>query len=1397
MNLPFFTVLFVCGAQTIQFYLQGLPGIIYNLYNMRAVSFLLIFCLLIAGCSTAPPSTQTEASLAPRPGPDPNSQQIQKIQRVPELPARLGVDFVFEHLSLEAGLSQSVVTVIAQDETGFLWLGTQDGLNRYDGYNFKVFKNDPQEVDSLSSSFITNLLVDSQGVLWVGTNDAGLNRFDSASEKFVRYRNDPGEPTSLSGDTVTALYLGSSGELWIGTTAGLNRLDRQRDGFTRYQNLPSDPQSLVSNVVTDIHSDGEGGMWVSTNLGLDHFDPQTGQFEHFEPLDGTALNTLYQDREGVLWIGSLQGLYKLQPQSGELTYFQNDPNDPHSLSANAVTAILQDRTGAMWVGTNGGGLNRYDPERERFYHYQNDPFDPLSLSNDVVQTLFEERSGILWIGTFGGGADFFDRQKAKFFHVRRMLGQQGSLNDPIVWSFMDDHQGNFWVGTTTGGLNRLDAGAGGFRYYLNDPGDPTSLSSNQVWRVYEDRQRTLWIGTGAGLDRYDPQTNSFEHFPMAAVFTIFEASDGGFWLGTLAGLNRMDRETGEIRTFVNVPGNPNSLSGNFVTGIVEDAGGVLWLANFTGGLDRYNPTSGRFTNFHYIEGDETSLPNLTVLAIHLDSQGVLWLGTQGGLSRFNQNTGNFTTYTEVDGLPNDTVLAILEDERGDLWLSTNRGLSHYDSQDGIFKNYDNSDGLQSDEFNQAAAYRGEDGELYFGGINGFNVFYPEDIVDNPYIPPVVITDFLLFNQPVPLGGDSPLQKPVYQTSEIPLNYRDDFLAFEYAGLHFSSPQENHYAYLMEGFDKDWNYVGNRRFASYTNLPPGEYTFRVRASNSDGVWNEQGAALRIVIPPPFWQTWWFIGLVSVLLAGTVLGVFTLRIRAIENQRRRLAELVEERTQELQQTLQELQRSKEAAEAANRAKSVFLTNVSHELRTPLNAIIGFSQLMLRSGSTHPGGLTTGQAEDLNVIQRSGRHLLGLINDVLEMSKIEAGRSSLNERPFNLTEFLQDLVDMFQLRAGEKGLDLQFQADTSLPPYVHADEGKLRQVLLNLLGNAVKFTRQGGITLRASAVPVESGGDGDNPEPPQRLHIEVEDSGPGIEPEDLENIFVPFIQSAAGQQSLEGTGLGLSISRNFARLMGGDLTVCSQLGQGSTFFLDVLVKQVDAQRYQQVEAKRMVVGLDPGQPAYRLLVVDDSQVNRKLLVRLFTPLGFEVRQAANGREAIEIWGQWSPHLIWMDMRMPVMDGYEATRTIKATTRGQATVIVALTASALEEERSVILSEGCDDYVRKPFREEELFEILIKHLGVRFKYAQAVLGIEEPTGAAPGGDEKQGFVKRLAQMPAGWRDELRQATLLGYQDQILALIEQGNQNDPELTHQLQDLAQQYQHESILELLSQAEQAL
>lgn len=1366
-----------------------------------AVGASLLF--LLAGCTSVP-----EATVAPTPASETQDEEqaIYPGDWVQELPVLGDPSLTFDHLAPEDGLSQSVVAAIAQDPRGFIWLGTQDGLNRYDGTGFRVFRHDRDDLTSLTNSFVSSLLVDHEGVLWVGTN-GGLDRYDPQTESFIHYRNDPNDPNTLGSDAVTTLAEDSEGNLWISTLGGLSRLDAARERFTRFEPNPEDPNTISSTTVNKVYVDHQDIVWIGTEVGLDRFDPDLGMFGHFRPdpdhsgnLVGAVVAAIVEDPSGTLWVGTNAGLNRYDPRTGRFVVYDHDPNDPDSLSDNTVTFLFVDSRSTLWIGTNGGGVDRFHPGERRFLHARFDPTEPASLASDGVATLFEDATGLVWIGTFGGGADRYDPRRARFVNLRRHaadiepaaeggdLAEAGGLSDNLVWTIEQDGAGSLWVGTATGGLNRADPGGSGFRHYRSDVDNSRTISSDQVFRVHEDRNGVIWIGTDAGLDRYDRLTDSFTRFPVPPTFQILEAKNGTFWLGTAGwGLQRLVRATGETEVFVNDPADPQSLSANFMTAMVEDADGKLWLGTFTAGLNLFDPETGTAKVYRSLQEDPGTLPTDLVISLHIDSRGTLWVGTSAGLARFNREDETFTTYAEAEGLKNAVIYEILEDDDGRLWLSTNGGLTRLDPETEAIRNFDLSDGLGSVEYNQAAGYKGDAGELYFGGIDGITVFHPDEITDDPAIPPVTITDFYLFNERVPIGGGSPLQRSITESPSITLDYRDDFLAFDYAALNYRAPEENQYAYYMEGFDPDWNEVENRTFASYTGIPPGDYVFRVRASNSDGVWNDEGASLRIVIPPPFWQTTWFAVLVIGAAVGAVAGGVSLRLRWSENRRRELERLVDERTQELRDTMEDLRQATEAAQAANRAKSVFLTNVSHELRTPLNAIIGFSQLMLRSAATGRGeGLSLDQREDLHVILRSGEHLLGLINDVLDLSKIESGQATLSERAFDLLRVLQGLEEMFRLRSEQKGLTLDFEMAPELPRYIIADEGKIRQIFMNLIGNAVKFTDAGGVVVRGGSARPEEEAKGRGR---LRLAFEVQDSGPGLTQEELDSIFIPFIQSVAGIESQEGTGLGLSISQQFARLMGGDVTATSEPGKGSLFRFEVLVRRAEKRDVLDVEPTRLVVGLEPGQPETRMLIVDDSEVNRKLMVRLFEPLGLQVREAANGVEALEIWESWSPHLVWMDMRMPVMDGYQATRQIKSTTKGQGTVVIALTASALEEDRAVILSEGCDDYVRKPFREIELFDMITKHLGLKFQYQE--VSAEAQFGLAP---DREVLILRLSELPAEWIADLRRATLLGYPEMIAQLLEAEKNRAPEVVRWLDELAATFDHQAILDALREAE---
>jgi two-component system, sensor histidine kinase ChiS len=1312
----------------------------------------------------------------------------------------------FEHLTVADGLSQSTVLCILQDNKGFMWFCTEDGLNKYDGYKFTVYKHEPDNPNTLSANYIWSLHEDHTGILWVATGN-GLNKFDPAHETFEHYRHDKNDPDSLSHNDVRAVYEDHTGTLWIGTYGGgLNQFDRKTGQFVHYQHDENDPNSLSSNKIywhNSLYEDSSGTLWICTyGGGLNQFDRQTKTFVRYqhdnnEPnsLSDNTVSTVYEDKAGILWIATNDGLDKFDSK----TFI-------HFHRGYTINTINQIDANRLWLGTEGKGLFEFNPRTNTSVHYRYEGNNPTGLNNNYINTIYPDKAGTLWIATWGGGLNKRDDAK-KFRLYQHQENNPNSLSGNTVWSIYEDSRGDLWIGTEGAGLNKFDRETEQFVIYQSDEDNPKTLIGNDIYSIAEDRTGALWLGTWEGLEKFDPQTETFVHYqhddnnPNSLIHNninvIYYDSTGILWIGTWGhGLDKFDPQSETFVHYQHDDKNPNSLSHDQINTIYEDSKGILWFGTVNG-LDQFDRHTEKFLHYQYDKNNPDSLSGNHIYAIYEDSHGMFWIGTAGsGLNKFNPLTGHFTHYRKNSaGIPNDTVNLILEDNQGQLWLSTNKGLSRFNPLTETFRNYEMADGLQSNDFLGSSGYKTRRGELLFGGPNGFNLFRPEELKDNPYIPPIVITDFQIFNQPVSIGGKSPLQQHISFTDKLTLSYQHSVFSYEFVALNYSSPQQNQYAYKMEGFDKDWTYVdSSRRFATYTNLDAGDYVFKVKGSNNDGLWNEQGTALKITITPPWWETSWFIASLFFVIVSLVFGGFRWRMRAIEHQKHELAVQVAQRTKELSEKTAELAKSnqqlansnqqleiaKEKAEVANEAKSSFLANMSHELRSPLNAILGFAQVMTRRKKLEPE-----DQENLGIISRSGEHLLTLINQVLDLSKIEAGRITLNETHFDLYRLLDDLEDMFRLKAEDKKLQVIFERDIAVPHYLYTDEVKLRQVLINLLNNALKFTIKGGVNVRVGVRHPDPTPPISATQSPVTIAFEVEDTGPGIAPDELEGLFEAFVQTSTGKQASEGTGLGLAISQKFAQLMGGEMTVSSEVGRGSLFTFDIHCQPAQATDMPKSTPAKQVIALAPNQPRYRILIVDDKWANRQLLIKLLNPLGFELKEAENGQQAIDFWNEWQPHLIWMDMRMPVMDGYEATQHIKAHTKGQAIAIIALTASVLEEERAVILDAGCDDFLRKPFRDSDIFELMHKHLGVRYVYEDS-----QEISEAKSEEKVEDLKSKLGKLPSELLAKLQQAIETANLQAMLPVIEQIN--DKPLANSLTRLAKGFRFDILQEIFEE-----
>ncbi len=793
-----------------------------------------------------------------------------------------------------------------------MWLGTEQGLNRFDGYNFLVYKFQHDDPNSLSNSYVSSIHEDPAGILWIGTDGGGLNRFDPETRQFTHYLIDPESLDSFS-NIVNVIFEDRFGELWIGTAGGgLSKFDKKKETFIHCPVNCAAPDHPNNNRINAIYEDNSGTLWIGTDGGLNRLNPGMNQIIT-AGLAAKKVLAIYQDNTGVLWIGTDNGFYKYEYGSGQFIHYQIPCDDKNAASANVIRTFYQDRQRTSWIGTDYG-LHIFERQENKYYSYYVDLDDPHSLAGNAIRDIYQDRSGALWVGTYGAGFNKVNRIEPSFNHYYSNPKNPDSFISQDVFEIYEDREGVLWIGTYGEGLVAFNRRTGEFTNYRNRPDDPNSLSDNRVWAICGDRQGMLWIGTDeGGLNRLHPKTGKCIRYLHQSqnpntlandtVSSIIEDPTGILWIGTNGGLDRFDPKRNKFVHYKTKPKNPNTLVHNNIYVLHEDRWGMLWIGT-KGGLSIFDPKSETFTSYPIDRLDPNSLIHHPIFSICQDRQGGIWLGTTGGLYKFDREKETVFVYTTKDGLPNDVINGILEDDRGNLWLSTNKGLSKFSPGTGQFKNYSAADGLQGWEFCGGAYYKNRRGELFFGGINGFNAFFPDSIKDNPYIPPVVITDFKIFNQSVPVGkmfhGRVILEKSIMSVEAVTLPHKLHTFSFEFAGLNYIHSEENQYAYMMEGIDSSWNYVGTRRFVTYANLAPGDYIFRVKASNNHGVWNEGGIALKIKIMPPFWLTWWFRLALFILALALVFTAYRLRTRLILRRNRELEDAVARRTAALRES-----------------------------------------------------------------------------------------------------------------------------------------------------------------------------------------------------------------------------------------------------------------------------------------------------------------------------------------------------------------------------------------------------------------------------------------------------------------------------------------------------------------
>lgn len=1354
----------------------------------------------------------------------------------------------FTHLTTDNGLSHNTVNQILKDRYGFIWFATDDGLNKFDGQKFTTYYHTSSDKKSLPLSNIKELALDLKGNLWIGTLGGGLSCFDRESNSFKNV-----ETSKLSHESITSLAVDKQNNLWIGTLGNLNRLNITTGRISRFYSNSSKKGSLSSPVVRDVFVDSKNRVWVATekglnqfvelsarfkhyrfsspggdNLNINHievitegingnlylgtsgsgiveFNPRNGRFKHlFENLreiNRAKVYALATAKDGKIWIGG-DGMFIYNPANKQLESIQSNLRDVNSLNSASIRSLFVDhQTNITWVGTYWGGVNKLDENYTFFDSHASNIFDPFSVSNNLISAFAEERGNKLWVGTDGGGLNLFDR-KTNFCERISLKLTSGTEVERVLALCRDKNEPYLWLGTDIGGLLRYNVLSGELKSYTFEHGEFQDRS-NTVHCILQDRKGKIWVGTnGGGVYVLDKHTESLVNYRLLNEEVITSNSE-----------NRRV-----------IPG----LGSSYIRALYEDARGNIWVGTLGDGVNVINPNTSEVKR--YAKGTSNIAAN-DVYSITGDRRGNIWIGTMGGgLNCFDKVKRKFKIYSTEQGLANNVVYQVLMDKKGAIWTSTNCGVSRLNPTTGKIYNYNKYNGLLSNTFLIGSGIFTSWGELFFGGNRGLNFIDPARTPEfNKNIPQLVFTNLTISSDSKDGQKRGVHTLDIQLKKEITLNYKDNF-AIEFAALNYSIPQQNQYAFKLEGYDSEWIYNGTRPVASYTNLDPGTYTFHVIASNNDGIWNKEGISIHIIITPPFWMTWWFKLLIVVMLAFIVVVATRFRIANIQQQKRQLEKQVKQRTvealekseivkrqsenlqlanQELKQLNEELllqrneaEQARLEAERANQAKTTFLATMSHEIRSPMNGVLGMTSILAETELKHE------QRQYLDIIKVSGENLLNVINDILDFSKIESGMMELDKHDFNLRAVVEEVFDLFLGKAAHSRIELLYRIDPMIPEVINSDAVRIRQILINLIGNALKFTKAGEVYLEVNLLD-ESLYD-------IELGFEVFDTGIGI-PEDRKGrLFKSFSQiDTSTTRRFGGSGLGLVICQRLVKMMKGEISVESEIGKGSVFSfnihcgrsatvseivcpagvenrvtlligdnersLSVLRQQLSDWNLSVLQASdqekalqilhsqsidliitdfmlKTINGLElsllikehkPQVPVILLstiiveipeqyseilssvlvkpvkqkylskaiqnaitnqnidiwessrlnlfsadfanshpldiLIVDDNETNRKLLLIALNKLGYAPEIAENGLEALELLKKRSFNLVLMDVQMPEMDGLTATQVIRETFDKQP-YIIAVTANAMGIDREACFKAGMDEYISKP---------------------------------------------------------------------------------------------------------------